>query len=312
MIAPPVEARFAPVYDSYGLRLALVFGNQAPNGQCPYYAAGRCHHCDIGAGEGHRFSLAENRQRLAWFQEFYAQVLPRVAHLVLYNSGSTLNVQELPHELLVEVLGWAAALPSLQLVSLDSREAFVQHKRLVELARVLGRPLRPILGLESARESVRNLALEKHMSDSAIRRAFREVGLARAEGLECGMDCNLVIAGPGTTGDGVADALETARFAFELGNEVGLSVDLNLHPYYPSKRGRERFPKHGRCPLPVALRGVEGIAALARRDSPASRLFIGWQDEGHDQDQSVRDLELEIVQGPFDRFNRTQDPAALR
>lgn len=62
----------------------------------------------------------------------------------------------------------------------------------------------------------------------------------------------------------------------------------------------------------MAIRAVEAIAALAREMSPRSRLFIGWQDEGHDQDQRVRDLELEIVQGPFDRFNRTQDPAALR
>ncbi len=297
-IAPPESERFLPVHDAYGPRLALVFGNQAPGGQCPYFAAGRCHHCDIGAGEGRRFTTQENLERLAWFQNHYADVWPDIAHLVLYNSGSTLNPVELAPEVLDAVVAWARTLPRLQLISVDSREAFVKSARLEELK------VRPILGLESARESVRNEALDKRMSDAAIRKAFREA--ARAG---CGMDCNVVIAGPGTTGDGVADAVETARFAFALGDEVGVTVDLNLHPYYPSKRGRLRFPKHGRCPLPVAIRAVEAIAALRQ---PGSKLFIGWQDEGHDQDQHVRELELEIIRTPFDQFNRTQDPALLR
>lgn len=296
---------FDPVHDGYGPRLALVFGNQAPRGECPYYAAGRCHHCDIGAGEGRQFTLEDNRERLRWFQSHYAQVLGSIAHLVLYNSGSTLNPVELADVMLDEILDWAATLPALKLVSLDSREAFVKADRLAGCQDRLQRPLRPILGLESARESVRNLALDKRMSDSAIRRAFGEAAKAG-----CGMDCNVVIAGPGTTGDGVQDAVETARFAFDLAREAGLGVDLNLHPYYPSLRGRKRFPQHGRCPLPVAIRAIEAIAALVR-DS-GSKLFIGWQDEGHDQDQQLRDLELSIIQDAFDRFNRTQDPATLR
>ncbi len=311
-VAPPEAARFLPVHDAYGLRLALVFGNHAPGGQCPYYTAGRCHHCDIGAGEGREFTLSDNRARLAWFQQHYAEALPRVAHLVLYNSGSTLNPRELPVLMLDEILDWAASLPCLKVLSLDSREAFLSQKRLADCARRLGHTLRPILGLESARESVRNLALDKHMSDSGIRRAFRAVALARAEGADCQLDCNLVVAGPGTTGDGVADALETAEFAFDLAGEVGLTVDLNLHPYYPSARGRLRFPEHGRCSLPVAIRAVEGIANLARARSRGSHLFIGWQDEGHDQDQGVRAVELQIIQERFDRFNRTQDAAVLR
>lgn len=47
---PRAEGLFRPVHDRRGLRLAIVLGNQAPAGVCPYAAGGRCHHCDIGLG----------------------------------------------------------------------------------------------------------------------------------------------------------------------------------------------------------------------------------------------------------------------
>ena len=103
---PADRLLFAPTQDRYGVRLALVFGNHAPGGQCPYFAAGKCRHCDIGAGEGAAFTSELNRQRLAWFQGQYRQILPEVVHLVLYNSGSFLNPQELPVDLLDEILVW--------------------------------------------------------------------------------------------------------------------------------------------------------------------------------------------------------------
>ena len=124
---PADRLLFAPTRDRYGVRLALVFGNHAPGGRCPYYAAGKCHHCDIGAGEGAAVTSELNRQRLAWFQEHYRQVLPEVVHLVLYNSGSLLNPQEMPADLLDEVLVWARSLPALRMVSLETRENAVNR-----------------------------------------------------------------------------------------------------------------------------------------------------------------------------------------
>ena len=101
---PRAESLFEPVRDRYGWRLALVFGNHAPGGFCPYYAAERCFHCDIGAGEGAAFDHATNRQRLAWFREHYQPHLASISHLVLYNSGSVLNPREMPPELLDEIV----------------------------------------------------------------------------------------------------------------------------------------------------------------------------------------------------------------
>ena len=127
---PADRLLFAPARDRYGLRLALVFGNQAPGGQCPYYVAGQCRHCDIGAGEGAAVTSELNRQRLAWFQAKYRQGLPEAAHLLLYNSGSVLNPREMPFEVLDEILVWARSLPAVRIVSLETREYAV-----TELAR---------------------------------------------------------------------------------------------------------------------------------------------------------------------------------
>src|SRR5262245_14286423 len=83
--APRAQMRFEPVRDRYGMRLALVFGNHAPGGTCPYYAGELCHHCDIGAGEGAAFDLATNRQRMNWFRDYYRGHLDSISHLVVYN-----------------------------------------------------------------------------------------------------------------------------------------------------------------------------------------------------------------------------------
>ena len=91
---PDARLLFEPVQDGYGTRLALVFGNEAPGGVCPFYGR-QCYHCDIGAGEGVQFNTDWNSRRLDFFRRHYADILPRTAHLVVYNSGSVLN----PHEL---------------------------------------------------------------------------------------------------------------------------------------------------------------------------------------------------------------------
>jgi len=313
--APPEDARFEPVRDRHGLRLALVFQNHAPEGLCPWYRAGRCHHCDIGAGEGAAGTVASNRRRLAWLEARYADVLPRVAHLVLYDSGSVLNPRELPAELLDELVAGFAALPALRVLSLDSREPFVQAARLEGLARVAGErvEVRPILGLETADDARRDL-LDKRMAARMVRRAFDEVGAAaRALGPgRVGLDVNVVVGGPGTTpATAVADAVATARHAWSEGARVGATVDLNVHPYYPSRRGRARFPDHPRCDLPTAAAALRALADLRVELAAPGGVYVGWQDEGHDQERDVRRRTILAARAALDAFNATQDPAAL-
>ncbi len=315
---PRAESLFEPVRDRRGWRLALVFGNHAAGGVCPYYTDERCFHCDIGAGEGAAFDLTTNRQRLAWFQEFYRSHLASINHLVLYNSGSILNPREMPPEMLDEVVAYAASLPAVSVISLDSREPFLTCGALKRILLVAGCriTIRPILGIESADDRIRNDVLRKGMPRAAVDRVFRELSkLALEFGPgRIGLDVNIVIAGPGTDREtAIADAVRTARFVLMAAAEHGgITVDLNLHPYYPGSRGMDRFPDHPRCSLATTVQAVTKIAELVRSTAPDTSLFIGWNDEGHDREREQRHLELTQARGAFDHFNQTNDTSVLR
>jgi hypothetical protein len=299
---PDPRLLFEAVRDSYGLRLALVFGNEAPSGVCPFYGK-QCYHCDIGAGEGVRFDPSLNRERLDWFRRHYAALLPRVAHLVVYNSGSVLNPRELSDSSLQTILAFAASLPECRVISLDSREGFITTARLDFVLGHLrpGQQLRPILGLETQDENARLEVLRKKMARSAIEAVFRALG--RHAG-RIGLDVNIVFAPPPFQGPAArAEAVATANFALELSQPRQIPVDFNLHPYYPSQIGRQRFPDHPRADLDAALETARTIRALTARIGMESRVFIGWQDEGHDQEPSLRSAELTRRRQAFDHFN---------
>lgn len=311
-LARPAERLlFAPTRDRYGVRLALVFGNQAPGGQCPYYAAGHCRYCDIGAGEGAAATSELNRQRLAWFQEHYRQVLPEVVHLVLYNSGSLLNPREMSPEVLDEVLVWARSLPASLIVSVETRESAVTELSVRRIADALGpgTMARVILGLETCDDHLREEVLAKRMPRAAIRRAVEAIGAMAADlGTErIGLTFNILVGGPGTTlQTAVDDALATADFALETGRAANLAVDLNLHPYYRSARGRSHFPAHPRCSPQTVARAARAIAERVALHVPPTALFIGTADEGNDRDSIPLEWRAEEVRDAFAKFNQWQ------
>ena len=62
----------------------------------------------------------------------------------------------------------------------------------------------------------------------------------------------------------VAEAEATARYVLDLAERNGVPVDFNLHPYYPSRIGLERFPGHPRADLELAGQ----LARLQQPDDP--------------------------------------------
>jgi hypothetical protein len=288
---PEPALLFEPVEDGYGTRLALVFGNEAPGGACPFYGR-QCYHCDIGAGEGVQFDPAMNSRRLAFFRSHYASVLPKVAHLVLYNSGSVLNPRELSPASLQAILEYAAGLPNCRVVSLDSREAYITRAHLYCVLAGLrpGQQPRPILGIETQDDEARLRVLNKKMPRSAVEAAFRAVG--HFDG-RVGFDINVVFGLPPFQGRAaVAEAEATARFGLQLAKRHSVPVDFNFHPYYPSRIGLDHFPNHPRADLSAAREAVRRIEEAIARAGLPSKVFIGWHDEAHDQEPSVRQAEL--------------------
>ena len=313
---PADRLLFAPTRDRYGVRLALVFGNHAPGGQCPYYAAGKCRHCDIGSGEGAPFTADLNRQRLAWFQEQYCQVLPEVGHLVLYNSGSLLDPREMPAAVLDEILAWARTLPRLRVVSLEARERAVTRATVCRVAATTGagRTVRIVLGIETADERLRNIVLAKAMPLAAVHQAAAAIRLAAvALGPErIGLTFNILIGGPGTSAPtAMDDAVATARVAVEIGRSAGVPVDLNLHPYYRSARGRLCFPDHPGCPPRTVALVAAAVAELAAGCAPPAAVFIGANDEGHDLRAASPAWHADDLRKAIENFNQTQDPSVL-
>ena len=294
------------------MRLAWVFGNEAPGGRCPFYTGGLCTHCDIGRGEGRAFDERSNRRRWRWLRRAYCDQIPDVRHLVLYNSGSILNPREFTWKLLLEVIAWAASETGIRVVSLDSRESFVRAAPLVELAANHSLEIRPILGVESANDAIRNGLLRKQMPQQAIEATFAALHSAN-QILHCdrtALDINVVVGGPGAGGDFAAgDAVATAAEMLRLAEQYQVRVDMNLHAFYPSQRSRKHHKGHPRCPMDAYVAAAHRIAIACRR--AGAGVFLGWEDEGHDQQPTERERELARWRPRFDRFNRTQDPALL-
>jgi hypothetical protein len=311
-ILPPPESLFKPVYDRRGLRLAIVLGNEAPAGICPYAARNHCHHCDIGRGEGHQFDAAMNRARFRWLEKHNSSIWPRVAHLVVYNSGSVLNRLELAPEILTAVLDFARSLPELRLVSVESREAFVTPEVVSRLTADLGagREARVIIGIESADDTIRNKLLRKRMPRKAIERAVRAIATVRKAVVGSGnkaalpgLAANVIVGGPGTTLKSIVrDAVETAMYSLMMAQANGIPLDLNLHPYYPSQRSTARFPEHPRPSLPAL---VDAVCSVAQSVGDNVVVFVGLEDEGHDQEPWGRTEQAARLGRAADYFNQT-------
>jgi hypothetical protein len=260
-----------------------------------------------------------NLARFRWLQAHYASVWPRVAHLVVYNSGSVLNRSELAPETLSAVFEFARSLPELRVVSVESREAFVTAEAVARLATELGAgcELRVNLGIESADDTIRNQLLHKQMPRAAIERAVRAIGEVRrviASGKRKsalpGWAANVIVGGPGTTpATIVRDAVETGMYSLRLAQAYELPLDVNLHPYYPSRRSTGRFPDHPRPSLTVL---VEAICSIADTVGPTTPVFVGLEDEGHDQDTGGKVEQAARLTRAAENFNQTGRQDLLR
>ena len=177
------------------------------------------------------------------------------------------------------------------------------------------------LGLETSDDRRREDLLAKHMSRAAVSRAVAAIGSVAADlgrapcthGRRVGLTFNILVGGPGTSLETAADdALATAKFALETGRVAGLAVDLNLHPYYRSARGRSRFPNHASCSPQTAARVAVAIAESVALQDPPPALFVGTEDEGNDRDLGLTGWHAVDVREAFAKFNQSQDASVLQ
>ncbi|MBN2477662.1 hypothetical protein JXB01_00040 [Candidatus Micrarchaeota archaeon] len=304
---PKTSILFEPVRDAYGKRLALVFGNEFKNGKCPFYIKNQCYHCDIGAGEGVKFTPEMNKERLNFFRRHYRGVLGSMAHLVIYNSGSTLNKAEMSRQTLGDIIEHASSLKKCKIVSFDSREMYVTEDSLDYIIGKLrkNQQARVILGIESQNDRIRIKKLNKTMKRENIAKAFEAVGRYKGK---IGMDINILFQPPELVGeDAIKESVETLKYGLNLGKRHKVPVDFNFHPYYPSKRSKKIYPNHPRADFQDSKKALLRMKAEIEGRRSDAKIFIGWQDERHDQQQRIRIKELEKEMENFDNFNAAQD-----
>ncbi len=308
---PEKSTLFNSVSDGYGRRLALVFGNEFLDGRCPFYQ-NQCNHCDIGAGEGIQFDYELNRQRLKFFQDYYADILPEIVHLVIYNSGSTLNKLEMSTETLFSIAQYAASLEKCQIVSWDSRESYIKQKNLDIIVNNLrqDQQIKIILGIESQDEKIRMVNLKKLMSKEAIAQSF---AIAGGYQTRVGIEFNIVFQPPEIVGQAaIIEAVKTVNYGLNLSQTYQVPIDFNFHAYYPSQKSQAIFPEHPRAKLKDAIQALLLMKQAITEQNSSAKIFIGWQDEDHDREQNKRESELQQYLDIFNRFNIEQNIAILQ
>jgi len=281
LVSAPQSMLFDAVKDAYGTRLALVFGNEYLNGMCPFYNS-QCYHCDIGKGEGLQFSHIMNMNRIKFFESYYRSVLPKVVHLIIYNSGSTLNRQEMSKKTLDAILTFIRTIEKCRIVSFDSREVFITENKLSHILKGLrhDQKMRVVLGVESQSDDVRIGKLYKKMSKRSIDKAFNIIAKF---GGQIGIDFNIVFRPPELTRrEAIRDACMTVEYGLRLSDKYKVPIDFNLHPYYRSSAAISKYPNHPNADIKDALNTALQLKKMLKSVNSTSMLFIGCQNEGHD------------------------------
>ena len=162
---------------------------------------------------------------------------------------------------------------------------------------------------------IRTRSCRKAMPRTAIVRVFHDLSELAAEyGPDrIGLDVNIVIGGPGTIRrDGRGRRCADGSLRLDDRRRAWRQVDLNLHPYYAGSRGLARFPDHPRCSLATTVAGCHEDRRVGSIDGDVThRSSSVGTTRAMTASASSDDLEIERARAAFDRFNQTNDPAAL-
>ena len=233
--APPERELFEISQDNYGNRLALVFGNEL--GRCPFYEK-ECSFCEIGNGEGKKFTSEENLKRYKFFKEYYSN-FKDINHLIIYNSGSTLNTREFSYKTLEGILKDLKD-KDIKAISFDTRPRFIDDDKIQLIKSYLDdKDIYFTIGLETYDDSKRRNILNKNITKEEVENAFKIV--SKYENI--GIEINILAGHPGLKAEEVFDeALNTIKYGLSLGKKYGVKVNFNFHPFYHNNKTKLKFP----------------------------------------------------------------------
>jgi len=229
---PNKEMLFDVREDLFGKRLPLIFGNE--NGICPFY--GQCKFCVIGSGEKDengkiiKFNPLINKKRLEAFRRYYGGILDKINHLVIYNSGSTMNEREMSTNTLNEIIKFANSLPNLKAISFDTRPEFVNENKIKKLSESFNnKEVYFTIGLEAGDRKLRHWVLGKTIKEEDIENLLE---LSKNYS-NVGLELNIMYKHPGVRNreEAFEDAKKIIDYGLNLSEKFKKPVLFNFHPF---------------------------------------------------------------------------------
>ena len=209
--------------------------------------------------------------------EYTAEQLAVVAKVSIYTASSSLDQECLPTRSLMYLSLKIADLPSLQMVSLETRPEYVEDWELKALRAVLGEGVRIEIGVgyETHDPVLRNEVLGKGLTRDKLVRLVAYLG---DNGLDLKAYLMLKPHHSLTEQQGIVEAINGVEELAQLGLDHGVPVSIHLNPTYIAKGCRltDELVAHGYEP-PELTSIIEVVRASVERGLP---IYVGLDDEG--------------------------------
>jgi len=196
---------------------------------CEYAAVGGCTMCGEWSGSN-LGDLVSAQFHVAQFAAGSAKLLSEkdVRWLRIYQEGSFLNSAEVAPEAREVILKLASKLTNIQRITIESRPEYLTENVANTLQSFMGNVELEIgIGLEAKDDYIRNVCVGKGTVISSYQKAVK---IAHKNGI---IALGYVILKPPflTEAEGIAEAIETTRYAFEIGFDEVYIQAASIHEW---------------------------------------------------------------------------------
>ncbi|KAF0216246.1 MAG: Fe-S oxidoreductase [bacterium] len=271
--------------------------------KCQY----RCSFCGLPERSSNRpVNPQRIRDQVDTVFDIYTDWLPTFGQLSVGNEGSILDGKRFPPEAFDYLIDKSRIMPSLRVLSLETRPEYAREDRLREIMdSSTAEKLDLTVGFETLDDDLRNRVLNKHMSRQLFEDVIKLLGKIGAR------LTSYVMLKPGpnmTDEEGIKEAVQTAQYIGEKCSKENTECVIYLNPTYVARDSRlaHQMKETGYRPPKIhdVMRTVIGIKNLGLP------VYVGLSSEG----LSIADGDVRSSEG-FDRkakravkkFNRDQD-----
>ncbi|MBI2375678.1 MAG: hypothetical protein HYV07_16905 [Deltaproteobacteria bacterium] len=257
----------------HGKELVIAFYTRP----CRY---ARCTFCSLPTlSAGGESVTAQNleRQTDTVLASYSKDQLDQVAKVSVYTASSSLDQVSLPTRSLVYLVHKICDLPSLRLVSLESRPEYVEDWELKMLRSLLGEGVGVEIGIgyETHDPELRNRILRKGLSEGALRRLMGLLSENRGS-----LKAYLLLKPHWSLTEeaGAREARNGVEHLATLGRELSVPVSVHLNPTYMAKECSltTEMIEHGYQP-PELSSIIDVVRSAHELGVP---IYVGLDDEG--------------------------------